>query len=156
MDYDKLVQYINKSWSFISGDIRTCKNCNVAKTVHAFKGKDNTCKLCRKLLNFGLRYSYQIKLSPIIMLDNINEEALCASCEQLLPIHTFAKFSYECMNCWSTHNTIELAKYEETCKNLKCADCGQIKPMTDYQLGRLICHTCVCRSCKADKQQKED
>jgi len=140
---------LSKAWG-IQQAARFCFSCGVKKPLFTFNGKDNTCKLCRKLITMGLRYSYKIKLSPASILNaTAYGEALCISCQFVYPLRNFADNSYECLRCWQTRCEIELAHYNKgISRNIACRVCRKPKQMKDFAIGRLTCRNCLSQESK--------
>ncbi len=131
--------------------IKICFSCLVLKPTKTFKAKDNTCRLCRKLMALGLRYSYKVNLSAEVMLDaTADGEALCYTCRRLHPVAYFAEHSYECVQCWQLRCQVEISQHmPKLFWALQCNKCSDAKDMREFPSGRL-----TCRSCQTDKQQK--
>ena len=119
---------------------RTCINCKELKPDDLFLGlKDNTCKLCRKLLSRKLRIYPNVKISKEILVSNL----YCPTCGYNRTLDEFPSNSIECKYCWESRNYVEYYKYKKIDAQVICLVCRKARDVTEFPSGGLICKTCI-------------
>jgi hypothetical protein len=119
---------------------RRCKNCGELKPHDLFLGpKDNTCKLCRKLITKKLRIYHNIKLCKEILISDLQ----CPTCKHTRLLDEFPENARECIYCWTSRNYIEYYQHEHIEAKVICLVCDKERDVSEFPSGELICKTCI-------------
>jgi len=126
-------------------DVSRCVNCGLFKPGERFKGQDNTCMLCRKLMVVTqTRFSHKLEISKETMLSASDGGAICLTCNSIKDIEYFPPNSFECTTCWGIRNLTEIVRVGEKYDDiLFCRSCHEEAFISAYPIGRLTCRRCI-------------